>query len=88
MPCHSRGTGTMRSQALRREFEMSDDRIEKLEILVTEHERTIEELSTQVTEHWAEINRLRKTLSALGERFLTLEEQLSSDVPVTKPPHW
>lgn len=67
---------------------MSDERIEKLEILVTEHERTIEELSGQITEHWATINRLEKTLSALAERFLTLAEQLAPDVPVTKPPHW
>lgn len=78
----------MREQSLRRKFEMSDDRLEKLEILVTEHERTIDELSNQVTEHWTEINRLRKTLSALAERFLTLEEQMAPDVPVTKPPHW
>lgn len=67
---------------------MSAERIEKLEILVTEHERTIEELSNQLTEHWTEIGRLEKTLSVLAERFLTLEEQMTPDVPVTKPPHW
>ena len=43
---------------------MSSERIEKLEILVTEHERTIEELSNQITEHWATIARLEKTLAA------------------------
>lgn len=67
---------------------MSSERIEQLEILVTEHERTIEELSNQLTEHWATIARLEKTLSALAERFLTLEEQLAPEIPVTKPPHY
>lgn len=67
---------------------MSDERIEKLEILVAEHERTIEELSSQINDHWNEIDRLQKTLNALAQRFLTLEEQLAPDVPVTKPPHW
>jgi len=69
-------------------IEMSSERIEKLEILVTEHERTIEELSSQITEHWATITRLEKTLAALAERFLTLEEQMAPEIPVTKPPHW
>jgi len=81
-----RGSGRMHLYDGSRE--MSDERIEKLEILVTEHERTIEELSSQITEHWATINRLEKTLSALAERFLTLEEQMAPDVPVTKPLHW
>lgn len=67
---------------------MNNDRLEKLEILVTEHERTIEELSNQLNEHWAEINQLRKTLTVLAERFLQLEGELSPDVPITKPPHW
>ena len=67
---------------------MSDERLERLEILVTEQERTIEELSSQITEHWATITRLEKTMSALAERFLTLEDQLTPDVPVTRPPHW
>ncbi len=67
---------------------MDDKRLERLEILVAEQEKTIEELSGQINEQWAEIERLRKTLERLTERFLALEEQTAPDVPVTKPPHW
>ncbi|GAA4524973.1 SlyX family protein [Chelativorans composti] len=67
---------------------MQEDRIQKLEILVTEHERTIEELSNQLTEHWATIDRLEKMLHSLAERFLTLEEAVAPEVPGTKPPHY
>src|SRR5690606_27431639 len=72
----------------RRSRDMQEDRIQKLEILVTEHERTIEELSNQLTEHWATIDRLEKMLHSLAERFLTLEEAVAPEVPVTKPPHY
>ena len=67
---------------------MDDERLEKLEILAAEQERTIEELSAQLTEQWAEVERLRKKLDLLTERFLTLEERAAPDIPVTKPPHW
>ncbi len=67
---------------------MDDKRLERLEILVAEQEKTIEELSGQINEQWAETERLRKKLDRLTERFLALEEQTAPDVPVTKPPHW
>ncbi len=34
------------------------------------------------------IDRLQKKLDALVNRFMTLEEQVQPDMPVTKPPHW
>ncbi|MGO4449974.1 SlyX family protein [Phyllobacterium sp. TAF24] len=64
------------------------DRVTKLEILVTEQEKTIEELSTQIAEQWRVIEGMRRKLDALTDRFLVLEEQTAPDVPVTKPPHW
>ncbi|WP_336056149.1 SlyX family protein [Nitratireductor sp. CH_MIT9313-5] len=67
---------------------MTTDRIEQLEMLAAEQEKTIEELSTQLTEQWKSIDALQKKLDRLTERFLTLEEQVAPDVPVTKPPHW
>lgn len=68
---------------------MSDeDRIARLEMIVAEQDRTIEELSGQIAEQWTVVERLRKKLDLLTERFLAVEEQAGPDVPVTKPPHW
>lgn len=65
-----------------------EDRIARLEMLVAEQERTIAELSDQLAEQWATVDRMRKKLDALTERFLALEEQTLPDTPVTKPPHY
>ena len=48
----------------------------------------MEELSAQIAEQWTVIERLRKQVDALTERFLEFEHQNSSEVPVSKPPHW
>ncbi|MGN8024102.1 SlyX family protein [Phyllobacterium sp. 22229] len=64
------------------------DRVTSLEILVTEQEKTIEELSVQIAEQWTVIEAMRRKLDALTDRFLVLEEQTTPDIPVTKPPHW
>lgn len=66
----------------------SNDRLTRLEILVTEQEHTIDELSGQLTEQWKTIETMRRKLDALTDRFLVLEEQASEDTPVTKPPHY
>lgn len=65
-----------------------EDRLTTLEIRTAEQERVIEELSGQIAEQWKATEALRKKLDVLTERFLTLEEQVAPDVPVTKPPHW
>ncbi len=65
-----------------------DERITKLEILVAEQEHTIAELSGQLAEQWAIMDKLRKKLDALTERFLALEEQTAPETPVTRPPHY
>ena len=65
-----------------------ENRMTTLEIRAAEQEKTIEELSGQIAEQWQTIERLRKKLDALTDRFLVLEEQAAPDVPVTKPPHW
>ena len=67
---------------------MSEDRLEKLEILVAEQDKTIEELSGEIAQQWKTIDALQKKLDRLTERFLALEEQTAPDVPITKPPHW
>ncbi|SDP31212.1 SlyX protein [Phyllobacterium sp. YR620] len=63
-------------------------RLTRLEIIVTEQEKTIEELSGQITEQWKTIEAMRRQLGALTDRFLVLEEQATPDIPITKPPHY
>ena len=65
-----------------------DDRIIALEMRAAEQEKTIEELSGQIAEQWKIIDRLEKTVQALAERFLALEERTAPEIPVTRPPHW
>jgi SlyX protein len=65
-----------------------EDRLTRLEIIVAEQDRTIGELSAEMAEQCKTIERMRKKLGVLAERFLELEEQARPDVPVTKPPHW
>lgn len=67
---------------------MQEDRLEKLEILTAEQEKTIEELSDQIARQWELIERMQKKLDLLTERFLALEERAAPEIPVTKPPHW
>jgi SlyX protein len=67
---------------------ISAERLTALEIRIAEQERTIEELSGQIAAQWKVIERLEKTLSALAERFLALEEQSTPAHEITKPPHW
>ncbi|MDR6632097.1 SlyX protein [Phyllobacterium sp. 1468] len=64
------------------------ERLTRLEILLTEQEKTVEELSGQIAEQWKVIEAMRRKLDALTDRFLVLEEQTAPDVPVTKPPHY
>ncbi|MBS3650183.1 SlyX family protein [Pseudaminobacter sp. 19-2017] len=65
-----------------------NDRITTLEIRAAEQEKVIEELSGQIAEQWKTMDRMQKKLDALVDRFLSLEEEVRPDVPVTKPPHW
>lgn len=64
------------------------DRLTALEIQTAQQDRTVEELSAQIAEQWTVIERLRKQIDALTERFLEFEHQNSSETPVSKPPHW
>jgi SlyX protein len=65
-----------------------EDRLARLEILAAEQEKTIGELSAEIAEQWKVIERMRKKLDTLTERFLELEDQARPETPVTKPPHW
>lgn len=66
----------------------SEQRLIELEIRIAEQDKTIEDLSSVLAEQWKTIDKLKKKVDALTDRFLLLEEQTAPDVPVTKPPHW
>jgi SlyX protein len=65
-----------------------EERLTRLEIAVALQEKTIGELSEEIAGQWKTIERMRRKLDALAERFLELEEQSRPETPVTKPPHW
>ena len=65
-----------------------EQRITQLEIIVAEQEKVIDELSAQIADQWETMERMRRKLDVLAERFQALEERSSSDIPVTRPPHW
>ncbi len=68
---------------------MSDEeRLIKLEELAAYQTKVIDELSDQVAEQWRMIERTRKKLDRLTERFLDLEEVSREAAPVAKPPHY
>ena len=47
-----------------------------------------EELSSQIHEQWKELERLRKQLAFVEERFSRIEDDLDIPQPDEKPPHW
>jgi SlyX protein len=65
-----------------------DERILALEEVNAHQSKTIEELSEQLVEQWRIVEQMRAKLDRLTERFLTLEEGVQQDVPVTRPPHY
>ena len=64
------------------------ERLTELEIQIAHQNRTIEDLSAEIARQGTEIDRLRKTLKALAERFLALEEAATPAPEITRPPHY
>ena len=46
------------------------DRLTRLEILVTEQEKIIEDISGQIAEQWKVVEAMRRKLDTLTDRFL------------------
>ena len=67
---------------------VASDRLTTLEIRSAEQDKVIEDLSGQIAEQWGVIEKMRKRLDILNERFSALEEHGGADTPITKPPHW
>jgi SlyX protein len=62
-------------------------RLDKLEILSAEQERTIEELNETITGQWREIEALKRRIAKLDAELSELAAGLPA-TPVTKPPHY
>ncbi len=65
-----------------------EDRLVRLEELTAHQAETIEDLSEQVARQWSLIERLRRQLDEMTERFETLEDTARVQTPTQKPPHW
>lgn len=63
------------------------DRLTALEMRIAEQDRVIDELSGEIAGQWTLIERLRRQVELLSERFLSLEEALPPAV-AARPPHW
>ena len=63
------------------------DRLIALEMRAAEQDKVIEDLSGEIAEQWKVIDRLRRQVETLSERFLSLEEALPP-AQSSKPPHW
>lgn len=62
-------------------------RLEKLEMLAAEQERTIEELNETITGQWREIELLKRRITKLDDELREVEAGLPAP-PITKPPHY
>lgn len=66
---------------------MSSSRLDTLEMLAAEQQRTIDELSEVMTHQQEEIERLKKRLEASDDRIAELEAGLPTPGH-EKPPHY
>ena len=64
------------------------DRLDEIEIMAAHQARVVEDLNETVIRQGKEIERLERLVEALLQRFQAVEQQVSADIPVTKPPHW
>lgn len=67
---------------------MSAERIERLEVMLTEQERTIGELSDVIARQDREIEELRRRLDVIARRLVSVEEASAPEIASQKPPHW
>jgi SlyX protein len=62
-------------------------RLEKLEMLAAEQDRTIEDLNQTITSQWREIEALRRQIAKLDDELREVEEGMPA-LPIQKPPHY
>ena len=62
-------------------------RLDKLEMLSAEQERTIEELNETITGQWREIEALKRRIAKLEAEVSEVAAGMPAP-PVTRPPHY
>ena len=65
-----------------------DGRVTALERAIAHQARTVEELSDEIRRQGETIDRLEKTLRALAQRFLDLEDNSMGQPENGRPPHY
>ena len=65
-----------------------DGRVTALEREIAHQARTVEELSDEIRRQGETIDRLEKTLRALAQRFLDLEDNSMGQPENGRPPHY
>ena len=67
-----------------------EERLEKLEVLCSEQDYTLQELSALIARQEQEIGRLGRKLGILGEQLASLKTGLGEAIDTSdeKPPHY
>lgn len=65
-----------------------EDRIERLEAITAEQERTIEQLNEVIYEQQKQLDGLEKMLNVMARKFKALAEAAEMETTDTPPPHY
>ncbi|WP_342165153.1 SlyX family protein [Methylobacterium sp. SD21] len=66
----------------------SIERLDRLEMRLTEQEATVEDLNRIVTDQWRQIDRLTRLVSALREQVEEATARAAQRGPEPPPPHY
>lgn len=66
----------------------STERLDRLEIRLTEQEATVEDLNRIVTDQWRQIDRLTRLVAALREQVEEATARAAQRGPEPPPPHY
>ena len=67
---------------------MSQDRIDRLEIRLTEQEAVIDDLNAVITQQWRVIDALSRKLERLVEQVEEAAHRPAAGTPEPPPPHY
>lgn len=66
----------------------STERLDRLEMRLTEQEATVEDLNRIVTDQWRQIDRLTRLVAALREQVEEATARAAQRGPEPPPPHY
>lgn len=66
----------------------STERLDRVEMRLTEQEATVEDLNRIVTEQWRQIDRLTRLVAALREQVEEATARAAQRGPEPPPPHY